>query len=115
MAKVLIIEDEPILRKRMAAIILAEGHQVIEAENGQEGIERLQERERPEVILLDMVMPHSSGWTFLDFQRSQSQFETIPVIVISAFENIAKSAKPNAFLPKPVDSADLLSAIAQFS
>jgi CheY-like chemotaxis protein len=114
MARVLIIEDEPLLRRRIANILAADGHDVVEAENGKDGIERLQENGKPEVIVLDMVMPEMNGWGFLEFQRSNSNYSQIPVVVISAYEGIARSAKSNAYLPKPVETDDLLKAVNQF-
>jgi CheY-like chemotaxis protein len=114
MARVLIIEDEPLLRKRLVSVLTANGHTVVEAENGQQGIERLKENGLPHLILLDMVMPEANGWGFLDFQRANAVYAGIPVVVISAYEGIALSAKPQAYLPKPVEVDVLLKTIGKF-
>jgi len=114
MARVLVIEDEPLLRKRINTILTSNGHQVVEAENGKEGIARLQEDGIPGLIILDMVLPELNGWGFLDFQRNSSVYSGIPVVVVSAFEGMAKSAKPDAYLSKPVEADALLQAVAKF-
>ncbi len=114
MARILVIEDEPLLRKRIASILTEQGHDVEQAENGQQGIDRLQENGMPSLIILDMVMPTLNGWGFLDFQRNRAIYAEIPVVIISAYEGMALSAKPQAYLSKPVDSKELLEKVALF-
>lgn len=113
MARVLIVEDEPLLRKRLSGVLTANGHEILEAGNGHDGIEHLKNNP-PELILLDMVMPDVNGWGFLDYQRSDKELAKIPVIVISAYEGMALSAKTQGYLSKPVETEDLLSTVARF-
>jgi CheY-like chemotaxis protein len=114
MARVLIIEDEILLLKRLAGVLAAHGHEIIEAASGHDAIEHLK-KTPPDVILLDMVMPDVNGWGFLDFQRADEKLAKIPVIVISAYEGMALSAKTQGYLPKPVEAQELLSAIDRFA
>ena len=114
MARVLVIEDEYVLRKRISSILSTNGYEVIEAESGKEGIECLLKKSRPELILLDMVMPSINGMGFLDFQRNSANFSQIPVVIISAFQDLAKDANANGFLAKPIESADLLKTVAKY-
>ena len=114
MARILVVEDEPLLRRRIASILTAKGHQVVEAENGKDAIERLQENGKPELILLDMVMPIMNGWGFLDFKSNNVAYKPIPVVIVSAYEGTAKSARPDAYLSKPVETDNLLKTVDQF-
>jgi CheY-like chemotaxis protein len=110
MARVLIVEDELLLLKRLSGVLAAHGHEILEAASGQAAIDQLK-KSPPDLILLDMVMPDVNGWGFLDFQRADKELAKIPVIVISAYEGMALSAKTDAYLPKPVETQDLLAAI----
>jgi CheY-like chemotaxis protein len=61
-----------------------------------------------------MMMPGMNGWQFLDYQRSQPQFAGIPVVVCSALTETARSVKPAAFIPKPVELKVLVQAVKAF-
>jgi CheY-like chemotaxis protein len=108
---ILLIEDDKPIRDMLRNILELEGHSVACASNGQEGIEQLNGPKPPDVILLDMMMPVMSGWDFLDFMRANASTSRIPVIVVSAYDEIAKSVHPDAFVPKPVQLKALLQAI----
>lgn len=111
---ILIIEDNAAVVSTMKSILELEGYTVHTASNGQEGIEELQRIGPCCVILLDMMMPVLNGWHFLDFQRSRPEFSATPVIVISAFGEIARSVKPNDYIPKPVKLDVLLTTVQKY-
>ncbi len=80
MAKILIIDDEePILNMYGEAL---GGHEVMYAVNGQEGLE-LAQKETPDIILLDIVMPKFNGLDVLDMLKNNKDTDTIPVIMLS--------------------------------
>lgn len=89
MSKVLIIEDELDLSKAIKIKLEKEGYQVDTAENGKSGWEKLQKQE-PNCIILDVVMPHADGVWFLKKLRSHPKKTKIPVIV---FTNLAEGEK----------------------
>jgi len=62
-----------------------EGWKVIEAENGRVALERMAER-RPDLILLDLMMPEMDGFQFLEEIRKRAEWHSIPIIVITAKE-----------------------------
>jgi CheY-like chemotaxis protein len=111
---ILIVEDNPAVVATMKAVLELEGYTVHTATNGAEGIEKLEQIGTACVVLLDMMMPVMNGWHFLDFQRSKAAYRDIPVVVVSAFGEIARSVKPDAFIPKPVQLDALLSAVQKY-
>jgi PAS domain S-box-containing protein len=80
---VLIVDDDPMARAFMKRSLESERWSVREAENGLDGIEKLKES-RPDVILLDLLMPEMNGFEFLDAIRQRTDWQTIPVIVVTA-------------------------------
>ena len=82
---VLIVEDDAGMREMLRRRLEREGWTVIEAGNGRTGLERMAER-RPDLILLDLMMPDMDGFQFLDEIRKQEAWRSIPVIVITAKE-----------------------------
>ena len=111
---ILIIEDNPSVVATMKNLLEIEGYTVHTAENGKDGIEKLKGLNDASLILLDMMMPVMNGWHFLDFQRSNSRFSKIPVVIVSAFAESAKSVKPQDFIPKPVNLQTLLNTVQKY-
>jgi CheY-like chemotaxis protein len=112
---VLIIEDDAAIRSMMKSILEIEGFAVFEACDGAEGLTVLRKiLPLPCVILLDLMMPGSNGWDFLDVQRNEPSLKDVPVVICSAYSASARAVKPDAFVAKPVQLNDLLSAIYKF-
>jgi Amt family ammonium transporter len=80
---VLLVEDDPLTREMMRRILEKEGWQVVEASNGRVALEKVAEC-RPEVILLDLMMPEMDGFQFLAQLRQEFQGLNIPVVVVTA-------------------------------
>jgi CheY-like chemotaxis protein len=111
MKNILIIEDDESIRKMIASVLEVEGYSVAAASNGKQALEKIRGGAVPDIILLDMMMPVMNGWDFLDFVRSNATTSKIPIIVVSAYAEIAKSVKPDAVVAKPVQLKSLLQAI----
>jgi DNA-binding NarL/FixJ family response regulator len=115
MTKVLIIEDEPQMRKNMLLILKKEGYDAVGAANGEEGI-ALARRELPDVILCDVMMPGLDGYEVLAALRRDPATESIPFIFLTAKgerRDVRAGMNQGAddYLAKPVVIADLLAAI----
>lgn len=82
MKKILIVEDEKPLREALAIKLNDEGYEVLEATNGQTGLEVALEK-KPDLILLDLIMPIMSGNEFLDELRNDDWGKTAQVIVLT--------------------------------
>lgn len=115
---ILIVEDERDAREALKEILEMEGFSVVTAENGQVGIELLQDVEEPCLILLDLMMPVMNGWEFLETLRRQQKhvLATIPVVVVSAIADLtAAQQKYNCdFMKKPVNVQSLVSLAHQY-
>jgi CheY-like chemotaxis protein len=111
MKNILIIEDDESIRTMIASVLEIEGYSISAASNGKHAIDIISKGPTPDIILLDMMMPVMNGWDFLDFIRSNAATAKIPIVVVSAYSEIAKSVKPQAVVPKPVQLKSLLSAI----
>lgn len=114
----LIVEDDPTIRQLMAVNLGARGFEVVQAETGEEGLERLREMV-PAIILLDLRMPGMSGSEFLDIVLEDPELRSIPVVVVTAslvdINETNVGALPNVtrVLLKPLKIADLMEAITQ--
>ena len=109
-AKILIIDDDPQLRKLLRDRLLAFNYQTVEAENGQVGLD-LYASANPDLILLDLQMPIMDGFEVLS--KLQLQPTNTPVIVMTAFGTIDKAVEAMKlgaydFLPKPCKPEHIL-------
>jgi signal transduction histidine kinase/CheY-like chemotaxis protein len=80
---VLVVEDDADLRKLMRRMLEQEGWVVAEAENGRVALDRVAEN-RPELIVLDLMMPEMNGFTFLESLRQDVAWRSIPIVVVTA-------------------------------
>src|SRR4051812_16237966 len=99
---ILIVEDEELIRATLSLALEFEGYLVFTAANGKEGIELLPKVERPCLILLDLMMPVMNGWEFVDALEKDMILATIPVIVVTAFNNNTKTIHAKKILKKPI-------------
>lgn len=82
MAKILFIEDDPLIVKIYTTRLTADGYQVLSAENGEDGI-KLAETETPDLVILDIMMPKIDGFGVLEKLRANEQMKTKPILVYS--------------------------------
>jgi threonine synthase len=84
--RVAIVDDTPDARRLIRRILQSQGnYTLLEATNGQEAIE-LAQKELPDLIILDLMMPEVDGFTVLDALKANPQTSPIPVIVVTAKE-----------------------------
>ena len=89
---VLLVEDDPATRALTRAILEKEGWEVIEAENGRAALECMR-RERPSVILLDLIMPEMDGFEFAAQVRRHPEWRSIPIVVLTAHDLSAEQRR----------------------
>lgn len=83
--RVLIVEDHPTNREMLGRTMRKQGWQVVEAEDGQLALDRVAEK-RPDLILLDLMLPVMDGMTFLQELRKVPEYSSIPIVVLTAKE-----------------------------
>jgi|ERR1051326_7605088 DNA-binding response OmpR family regulator len=81
--KILVVDDEQDLLDLMEIILGAEGFTIFKASNGREALAQVQQ-ERPELILLDVMMPIMDGWEVLKSIKSNEETMSIPVVMVTA-------------------------------
>jgi CheY-like chemotaxis protein len=106
---VLIVEDDRDIREALAAVLEAEGHQVICASNGREGLADARTY-APDVILLDLMMPVMNGWQFRAEQKRDVLLSGIPVVVVTAFNQVG-DLDVAAVILKPCEVDDVVEAV----
>lgn len=111
---ILVVDDLEDLRSVTSETLKMAGFNTLEACDGLEAIELLRETENPALILLDWSMPRMNGEEFLFALRNDPQLASIPVILMSAEENlknIASNANVDGFVGKPSASVEILQII----
>jgi DNA-binding NarL/FixJ family response regulator len=115
MKKILVIEDEPEMRRNITALLRYYDYEPIAAENGRVGIEAAR-REAPDLILCDVMMPELDGYGVLKSLQTDPSLEQIPFIFLTAKgekDDLRSGMNLGAddYLTKPVANADLVQAI----
>ncbi len=110
---VLVVDDDPDILDAICDILEAEGYRVARARHGQEALAQV-DGERPDVILLDLMMPVMDGVAFAQALRLRPAASSVPIVVISADGNPQRAASVGAigYLAKPFDIEALLSQVA---
>jgi len=114
-ATVLVVEDDACIRDLVLELLGGEGWKVVGAGNGEEALRRLREGPvRPELILLDLMMPVMDGWQFRAEQLRDPTLAQIPVVLMSASpEEVAAEVSVDDRVPKPFDIDALLRAVTR--
>ena len=112
--RVLVVDDDPSIRRMIIAALRRDGYTFSEAANGQEALDSMR-RDHPAVVVLDLMMPIVSGWDVLKERSADDELIGIPVIVVSASRSpeiaVAMDKGICAFLPKPFDIGALASLV----
>lgn len=115
MAKILIVDDAEFLRMRISKMLRADGHDVIEAENGLKAVEKYQ-AEKPDIVLMDITMPEMDGLSALKEIRSINNTASVVMLTALGQESVVLDAiKSGAkdFIVKPFERERVLNAIAK--
>jgi CheY-like chemotaxis protein len=117
MARVLVIDDEADVRWLLRVSLESVGHEVLLAEDGLRGVAMAQ-RQRPDAIVLDLMMPVMDGYGVLDALGRDRRTSHVPVLVLTAKalpeeEERCVEAGARRFLTKPFDPHDLAEELAR--
>lgn len=111
MAHILIVDDDAEVLGTVWRALNREGHEVILADSAQQAWERIRQR-RPDLLLLDIMMPHEDGLDFCQALRNQEEYRTLPILFISArwrTEDIVRGLDVGGddYLTKPFELKEL--------
>jgi CheY-like chemotaxis protein len=120
--RILIAEDDDLLRSILEIVLTEEGFTVEVCPNGQAAMDRLSADRAagtlPSMVILDLSMPVVDGWKLAAWMEADPQLRDVPVIVTSATEEHGEEAKAlhaDAYLVKPYDTEEILGVVRLFS
>jgi chemotaxis family two-component system sensor histidine kinase/response regulator PixL len=114
---ILVVDDAATLRRSLAISLERAGFRVVQARDGQEAIDQLQQRSSIRLVICDLEMPNMNGFEFLNYRRQNSQLAEIPVAILTSRSNekhrwLATQLGATAYFTKPYLEQDFLDAIA---
>ncbi len=117
MTKIMVVDDEPDILAMIEMILNRKGYETVLAEGGEEALKLLGEM-RPDLILLDLMMPRMDGTEFLRRLRSDENLKDIPVVVVSVRSTIEKESREamelaDDYITKPIDIPTLYATIEE--
>jgi two-component system cell cycle response regulator DivK len=111
--KVVVIDDEADVRAFLVAVLKKHGYQTATASNGSEGLDVVK-RERPDLVILDLMMPNQSGTDFYRNLSKSKELADIPVIIVSGLPGRHLAVKkPAAVFDKPINPPEFIAAVEQ--
>jgi CheY-like chemotaxis protein len=116
--KILVVDDDPKALILMEAVLESHGYDVILVNDGGQVIQTAKEK-KPELILLDIMMPVFDGYTVLAKIKKDETIKNIPVVMVTALVHDGNKAVAgifgaSAYITKPVNSKHLIETIARF-
>jgi CheY-like chemotaxis protein len=113
--KILVVDDDPDLRRLMSLVLQMGGYEVVAASNGNEALMKVR-LEQPNLVLLDIMMPEIDGFETCRRLRKLPEGARLPVIMLSAADQVTDKVKglkvgANDYITKPADSRELIARI----
>jgi CheY-like chemotaxis protein len=120
MPEILVVEDDEAIRGLVSEVLRDDGYEVSEAANGAEALEYVNNH-RPDLIVLDLMMPVMDGWAFVERCRVNPGCSDVPIVVTSASHDLPKTAERlrsygvRTCLAKPFDVDGLLALVERYA
>lgn len=110
--RVLVVDDDPVIRELLSAELNGAGHDVSVASDGGAGLEVVR-RDRPDALVLDVMMPTVNGWDVLQELRADADFDDVPIVLLSARDvpddvRHGYALGANLVMSKPCDGQQLV-------
>ena len=114
--RILAVDDSATVLEMIKSVLVADGYDVITASDGAEGLETAR-RERPDLILLDVMLPKLAGYRVCRLLKFDQNYRAIPIVMLTAKVEDAAVATgmrtgADQYLTKPVEPDTLLAAVA---
>jgi len=115
-ARILVVDDDEWILRMVTTVLRSEKYELMTASDGEEGLATAQST-RPDLILLDVMMPKMDGWTFIKQLRSMQDFAFVPVIFLTALDSskdrvLGFRLGADDYLPKPFQAEELVVRVA---
>ncbi|MFC1977129.1 PleD family two-component system response regulator [Chloroflexota bacterium] len=115
---ILVVEDEAKSLRLARDLLQMTGYKTIEASNGRQGIE-LAKSEKPDLILMDIMMPEMDGYTACHAIKSDKATKAIPVVMLTSLDyklnkELGRDVGADGYMTKPVNRQELLDVINRF-
>jgi len=117
MSKILVVDDERLSARMVQVLLEADGHEIIIAKNGLEGLEKAK-TEKPDLIILDVMMPGINGLKVCRTLKNDFRYNKILIIILSTMGQeddikAGKEAGADAYIVKPSDGTVLLAKVEE--
>ncbi|MGI8574230.1 MAG: response regulator transcription factor [Egibacteraceae bacterium] len=117
MARVMAVDDDHVIRGLLEVNLEMEGHDVITAVDGRDALEKVA-TERPDLILLDVMMPNVNGWQVAESLKADPATRDIPIVFLSAraMESDVRKGRDigvTNYVTKPFDPIDLMDLVSR--
>jgi two-component system chemotaxis response regulator CheY len=114
--RILVVDDSAAIRQSITYVLQQGGYEVIEAKDGQDGLDTLTTIEPPDLIITDVNMPNLDGIGFIRRIREQIKFKFLPIVVLTTESqgdkmNEGKEAGATAWIVKPFNADKLLAVV----
>jgi len=113
--KILLVDDDVDLVKVMSGALESKAYEVIVAYNGLDGLEKAQ-REKPDLVVLDILMPIADGFTFADQFRKDPALADVPVLALTGFSESLGQPFPfdvSEYIMKPIKPRELVAKVEE--
>ncbi|MFN2435713.1 MAG: response regulator transcription factor [Desulfotignum sp.] len=117
---ILVVDDDPDLVEAVSMKLEAKKFRVAKAYDGVEAMDRIQE-ERPDLVILDVMMPRKNGWDVCDEIKNDASLKEIPVVLLTAVADSVKTTSythhngkttlADDYIPKPIDLDELMEIV----
>lgn len=112
---VLVVEDDLAIRETLREALEWDGFDVVVAFDGRDGLQKIRQAPRPDLVLLDMMMPIMTGRQFLDAVMADKSLSLIPVLVVSAVADKKGALGARDVVGKPPDLDFLMGLVARYT
>ena len=119
MTKILIVDDEKDIVETLSFMLQAKGYEIISAYDGEEGL-KLAKEEKPDLIILDVMMPKINGYKICRLLKYDAKYKNIPIIMVTArsqdnYKLIGEETGANEYITKPFEFSDVLNVINKYT
>jgi two-component system alkaline phosphatase synthesis response regulator PhoP len=116
-SRILLVDDDPVVRELLEVNLISAGYRTVSVKSGREAIRRLR-RVKPDLVILDIMMPEVDGWEVCKFVRDNPELQAIKILMLTARDSdkdrmIGKDIfKADEYVTKPFDMKELLKSVS---